>query len=352
GVFNHMWADLSAPYEVLPVIVLDWTKIDIIGDVIYPKGEVANADLLLLEVSDGSLIPAFDPAKTEYNVHVWDIDKIEIFAQAAVGTIKTGSDVGVQDLVLGENEFKITVVAPNGTTEKVYTVTVILTAEPLLTIGGNTHFIWPIPAATETVQIPIAFHHSLADLDGIINLLSAGYWFTITYDTDMLEFNGPYTDSNSERIIVINHHPDDPEGTLRVVYNATFDSSLNPVLNMLKIDELLVPFKVIGSPVRHDETILELSKAIVLDGNIEKYDYITTVDVTVVFTGSVRKLGDVNNDDEVTPEDAMLLLQWLVGLPTPGVVWDAETLWAANVKGYGDPDVTDAALILRMVVGG
>lgn len=354
--FTTAFADVTDPteeYEVLPVIKLNWDNITQIGDTLFPNdAESDNADLFLLSVSDGDLDPVFAPATTNYEVIVWGIDEITITAIPEVGSIKAGSDLGLQDLVIGDNVFKITVVAPDGVTEKTYTVTVKSYPDPLLTIGGNTHYIWPVPAATETVFIPVAFHHSLADLDGILNLVSAGYWFTITYDTDMLEFTGPYTDSNPERIIVINHHPDDPEGTLRVVYNATFDSSLNPVLNMLKIDDLLVPFKVIGNPARNDETILEISNEMVLDGNIEKYDFVTTEDVTVIFTGAVRKLGDVNNDDEVTPEDAILLLQWLVGLPTPSVVWDAETLWAANVKGYGDPDVTDAALILRMVVGG
>ena len=58
--------------------------------------------------------------------------------------------------------------------------------------------------------------------------------------------------------------------------------------------------------------------------------------------------GDVNGDGFVTPEDAMLILQMLVGL----IDWTPRALLLGDINGDGLVDTTDAALILRMVVGG
>ncbi|MCL1872787.1 MAG: dockerin type I domain-containing protein [Clostridiales bacterium] len=59
-------------------------------------------------------------------------------------------------------------------------------------------------------------------------------------------------------------------------------------------------------------------------------------------------LGDVNADGFVTPEDAMLILQMIVGL----IDWTPRALLLGDINGDGKVDTTDAALILRMVVGG
>ena len=59
-------------------------------------------------------------------------------------------------------------------------------------------------------------------------------------------------------------------------------------------------------------------------------------------------LGDINGDGLVTPEDAMLILQMLVGL----IDWTPRALLLGDINGDGLVDTTDAALILRMVVGG
>ncbi|MCL1873970.1 MAG: cadherin-like beta sandwich domain-containing protein [Clostridiales bacterium] len=59
-------------------------------------------------------------------------------------------------------------------------------------------------------------------------------------------------------------------------------------------------------------------------------------------------LGDVDGDGFVTPEDAMLILQMIVGLKE----WTPRALLLGDVNGDGVVDTTDAALILRMVVGG
>ncbi|MCL1874226.1 MAG: dockerin type I domain-containing protein [Clostridiales bacterium] len=62
----------------------------------------------------------------------------------------------------------------------------------------------------------------------------------------------------------------------------------------------------------------------------------------------IGRLGDVNGDGLVTPEDAMLLLQMIVGL----VPWTDRALRFGDINGDGIVDTSDAALILRMVVGG
>ncbi|MCL1873946.1 MAG: dockerin type I domain-containing protein [Clostridiales bacterium] len=58
--------------------------------------------------------------------------------------------------------------------------------------------------------------------------------------------------------------------------------------------------------------------------------------------------GDVNGDGVVSPEDAMLILQMIVGL----IEWTPRALLLGDINGDGIVDTTDAALILRMVVGG
>jgi len=63
---------------------------------------------------------------------------------------------------------------------------------------------------------------------------------------------------------------------------------------------------------------------------------------------STVKLGDVNRDGTISPEDAIMLLQWYVGL----VDLTKAQLLAADVNRDGVVDPIDSSLILRMVVGG
>ena len=78
-------------------------------------------------------------------------------------------------------------------------------------------------------------------------------------------------------------------------------------------------------------------------------DKLVDLDVAVkAGTLVIGLLGDVNGDGFVTPEDAMLILQMLVGL----VDWTPRALLLGDINGDGQVDTTDAALILRMVVGG
>ena len=70
-------------------------------------------------------------------------------------------------------------------------------------------------------------------------------------------------------------------------------------------------------------------------------------DVTAGIISTV-KLGDVNRDGSITPEDAMLVLQWYVGI----IELTKAQLLAADVNRDGVVDPIDSSLILRMVVGG
>ena len=306
-----------------------------------------DSSLTGLTVSDGALDPLFAPGNLAYTVTVSGIDEITISATAA-GAI-TGT--GTFELELGENTFNIVVTAPCGESEHktTYTVTVILTepeVEPLVIIGGNTLLTaWPVSGAM--INIPIEFRIE-GDFDQV---LSAGYSFKLSYDTSILEFTSPVllNDPDGAFFILINQNPLDPLGTLTVLASANYPKTIDLADSHL----ILLPFKVIGDPARNDSTALTPSSPGIMKENPLDGNYLADLEeVIVVFGGgSSRIKGDINNDGMVTPEDAMLLLQWLVGLPTPGVVWDAETLWAANIKGYGEPDPSDAALILRMVSG-
>jgi len=62
----------------------------------------------------------------------------------------------------------------------------------------------------------------------------------------------------------------------------------------------------------------------------------------------IGMLGDLDGNLEITPEDAMMLLQMYVGL----IPWTDRALLFGDVNGDGVIDPVDAALILRMVVGG
>ena len=70
-------------------------------------------------------------------------------------------------------------------------------------------------------------------------------------------------------------------------------------------------------------------------------------DVTAGIISTV-KLGDVNRDGSITPEDAMMILQWYVGI----IELTKAQLLAADVNQNGVVDPVDSSLILRMVVGG
>jgi hypothetical protein len=59
-------------------------------------------------------------------------------------------------------------------------------------------------------------------------------------------------------------------------------------------------------------------------------------------------MGDGDGNGRITPEDAITLLQMYVGL----IPWTPRALLLGDINKDGVVDPTDAALILRMVVGG
>jgi murein DD-endopeptidase MepM/ murein hydrolase activator NlpD len=62
----------------------------------------------------------------------------------------------------------------------------------------------------------------------------------------------------------------------------------------------------------------------------------------------VGKMGDIDGNGFISPEDAMVLMQMYVGL----IDWTPRALLLGDVNGDGVVDSTDAALIMQMVVGG
>jgi len=91
-----------------------------------------------------------------------------------------------------------------------------------------------------------------------------------------------------------------------------------------------------------------------LNASVVNMQYATTTGNFVDLDVSVEPgclvigiLGDVNGDGLVTPEDAILILQMLVGL----IDWTPRAQLWGDINGDGMTDTTDVALILRMVVG-
>ncbi len=92
-------------------------------------GDSANASLAGLQVSPGSLTPAFSPDVDTYTVSVGaDVTSIIVDAPA----VDAGASVSVsgnEDLQMGENQVVCTVTAQDGQTVKTYTITVIRSDE-------------------------------------------------------------------------------------------------------------------------------------------------------------------------------------------------------------------------------
>ena len=56
--------------------------------------------------------------------------------------------------------------------------------------------------------------------------------------------------------------------------------------------------------------------------------------------------GDVNGDTDIDIADAVCIVNYVVGKPTPAFV-----LKAADVNGDGDVDIADAVRIVNLIVG-
>ena len=95
-----------------------------------PVPKSSNANLASLQVSPGSLSPAFSASTQSYSATVAeDQTKITVSATAADSKAKVSLNGVQKNLVVGTNSVKITVTAENGTT-KIYTITVTRTSGP------------------------------------------------------------------------------------------------------------------------------------------------------------------------------------------------------------------------------
>ena len=85
----------------------------------------SDASLLTLQVEGNSLMPVFEAERTVYSVNVAkEIEKVNIKAEARNPECEIGGDLGEKSLILGENDFFITVKSADRMTERIYTVKV------------------------------------------------------------------------------------------------------------------------------------------------------------------------------------------------------------------------------------
>jgi LPXTG-motif cell wall-anchored protein len=97
--------------------------------VIVTRAASTDATLSNLSVNPGTLSPAFSSATTSYNVEVPNTASSITLTATKADANATVSGDGVKSLSVGANKFEITVTAEDGTTQKIYTVTVTR-AEP------------------------------------------------------------------------------------------------------------------------------------------------------------------------------------------------------------------------------
>ena len=108
--------DFNNPINAHMTLTAKWTA--------EPETLSSDATLKSLTISHGSLSPNFSPATSDYSVIVAnEISSINIIATANNSKAKV-SGTGSKSLTIGNNSFPITVVAENGTTNKLYVVRV------------------------------------------------------------------------------------------------------------------------------------------------------------------------------------------------------------------------------------
>lgn len=102
-------------------------------------GRSADCDLASLQVSPGTLTPAFSADRTTYSLQVdEDVTSVVVSASAADGNATT-SVSGANSIQKGKNTVRVTVTAENGTV-KVYTINVQAgedVGDPVATIDGK-----------------------------------------------------------------------------------------------------------------------------------------------------------------------------------------------------------------------
>ena len=144
------------------------------------KAASTDNTLQLLTVSEGTLLPIFNPSETIYNVTVtYEITSITLTATAN-DTLSTVVGAGVKNLNVGNNSFAITVTAENGT-QKIYTVNVTRekctdnTLKSLTTNTGTwdmtfspaeTVYNVTVPYETDSITITATKNHDSATVSG------------------------------------------------------------------------------------------------------------------------------------------------------------------------------------------
>jgi hypothetical protein len=107
--------------------------------VTYTVVSSADASLLILTVSVGTLSPAFNATDTIYTVNVANsVTSIAVTGTANHANATVSGNETNKSLVVGNNVVSITVTAENGTTTKTYTVTVVRAASNDATLNGLT----------------------------------------------------------------------------------------------------------------------------------------------------------------------------------------------------------------------
>ena len=96
----------------------------------------SEATLSSINLSTGTLSPAFDPDVFTYQVHLDELTDIEIFA-TPTHNAATVNGAGVKTLSIGENKFDIVVTAEDGVTKTTYTITITLEPTSILAEGND-----------------------------------------------------------------------------------------------------------------------------------------------------------------------------------------------------------------------
>ena len=139
-------------------------------------GDSTNANLAGLQVSPGTLSPAFSADTTEYTVTVGgDVSSLIVDAPAVDGGASVAVE-GNENLQIGENKVVCTVTAQDGQTVKAYTITVTKTEGTVDGEGGDTAAagvvlrtpersvtVYPV---TDDIPIPEGFIPAQVSIDG------------------------------------------------------------------------------------------------------------------------------------------------------------------------------------------
>jgi len=125
-----------------------------------PSTLSGNNLLGLLQISPGTLSPAFHPDTTNYKATVnYDVTKVSVSALAAHEKAKITSVSGGSDLQVGENTIKVVVQAENGVT-KTYKIVVTRKAQETTSTEDNANTDEPDTDNTTTIEDNLSWNGS------------------------------------------------------------------------------------------------------------------------------------------------------------------------------------------------